>query len=291
MNTFIKNIISEFIGSFMILLAVAGTTASGSASKQIAIALTVGLMILILGKSSKGYFNPAVSIYFFARREISFGTLAAYVVAQLSGAFFGVASGLAIWGGTIQPLADGNSVTPPVFAGEVIATAGLVFIIGTLVNNKQSTMIWGAAAAWILAAGTFTVTGAMANPAVAFGLMFNGISTGSIGSIIVAQLVGLLVAVVLLMILGADVAKKAKAKKESPKKAEIAFVPAPVVVSPVSAQPAAKKPVSQKPVPQKPVAKVATAKKPVAAKVKPAAASTATPSKPATRATKSAPKK
>lgn len=283
MNATLKKVIAEFIGTFTFLLAIAGASTSGSPLKQISLALTLGLMILTLGGISGGHFNPAVSIYFFAKKELSFGQLVAYVVAQLTGAFFGVAAGLGLWQKTISPLVDGNQVETSVFMGEVAATAGLVFIIGTLVNNKQANLIWVAVASWVFAAGTFTVTGAMANPAVAFGLMFNGISTGSIASIVIAQLVGLLVAVVLLAITGAKVAKKAPAKKEAPK-----FVPAPIVAAPAvaaatsvaaPAKPAAKKPVAKKAAPaaktvakkpaaKKPAAKKAVAKKPVA---KPAA--------------------
>ena len=264
MNATLKKVIAEFIGTFTFLLAIAGASASGSPLKQISLALTLGLMILVLGGISGGHFNPAVSIYFYAKKQLSFGELVSYVVAQLVGAFFGVAAGLGLWDKTISPLTAGNQVSAPIFLGELLATAGLVFIIGTLVNNKQANLIWIAVATWVFAAGTFTVTGAMANPAVAFGLMFNGISTGSISSIILAQLAGLLAAILLLLVTGAAVAKKAPAKKEAPK-----FVPAPVVAAPaaatsttVSTTVAAKKPAAKKATAPKTVAKPAAAKAP-----------------------------
>jgi arsenate reductase len=275
MNASLKKVIAEFIGTFAFLLAIAGSSASGSPLKQVSLGLTLGLMILTLGGISGGHFNPAVSIYFFAKKQLSFGALVSYVVAQLAGAFFGVAAGLGLWDKQISPLTAGNQVSAPIFLGEVLATAGLVFIIGTLVNNKQANLIWIAVATWVFAAGTFTVTGAMANPAVAFGLMFNGISTGSISSIIVAQLVGLVVAILLLLVTGAST-KKAPAKKEAPK-----FVPAPIVTAPAAAtssavaKPAAKKPAAKKPAAKKatasktaakPAAKKAPAKKPAAKK-------------------------
>ena len=266
MNASLKKVIAEFIGTFTFLLAIAGASASGSPLKQVSLALTLGLMILTLGGISGGHFNPAVSIYFFAKKQLSFGALVSYVAAQLAGAYVGVVAGLGIWDKTVSPLTDGNQVSAPVFLGELLATAGLVFIIGTLVNNKQANLIWIAVATWVFAAGTFTVTGAMANPAVAFGLMFNGISTGSIASIVVAQLAGLVVAILLLLITGASTKKKAP-KKEAPK-----FVPAPIVAGPAAAAPAATtaaKPAAKKPAAKKPVAKKAAASKTVA---KPAAA-------------------
>ena len=273
MNASLKKVISEFIGTFVFLLAVAGATSSGSPLKQISLALALGLMILTIGPISGAYFNPVVSIYFFAKRQISFGLLISYVAAQLLGAFFGIATGLALWQKTISPITDGNQVEISIFAGEVVATAGLVFLIATLINNKQVGMIWFAVPMWVFAAGTFTVTGAIANPAVAFGLMFNGISSGSIASIVVAQLVGLVLAILLLMLTEAKVAKKAPAKKQAPE-----FVPAPIVSAPA----AAKKPATAK----KPVAKKAPAKK-APAKSAPKSAPKAT----SKAAPKSAPKK
>jgi glycerol uptake facilitator-like aquaporin len=257
MNASLKKVIAEFLGTFTFLLAIAGASTSGSPLKQASLALTLGLMILTLGGISGGHFNPAVSIYFFAKKQLSFGELVSYIVAQLAGAFFGVAAGLALWEKTISPLTAGNQVSAPIFLGELLATAGLVFIIGTLVNNKQANLIWIAVATWVFAAGTFTVTGAMANPAVAFGLMFNGISTGSISSIIIAQIAGLVVAILLLLVTGAATSKKAPAKKEAPK-----FVPAPIVAAPA----AASKPVAKKAPAKKPAAKKPTAKKPAAKK-------------------------
>ncbi len=265
MNASLKKVIAEFIGTFTFLLAIAGASSSGSPLKQVSLALTLGLMILTLGGISGGHFNPAVSIYFFAKKQLSFGALVSYVVAQLAGAYVGVAAGLGLWDKTVSPLAEGNQVSAPIFLGELLATAGLVFIIGTLVNNKQANLIWIAVATWVFAAGTFTATGAMANPAVAFGLMFNGISTGSIASIVVAQLAGLVVAILLLLITGASTKKKAP-KQETPK-----FVPAPIVAAPAAAAPAsttAAKPAAKKPAAKKPVAKKAAASKTVA---KPAA--------------------
>ena len=256
MNASLKKVIAEFIGTFTFLLAIAGASSSGSPLKQISLALTLGLMILTLGGISGGHFNPAVSIYFFAKKQLSFGLLVSYVVAQLAGAYVGVVAGLGLWDKTVSPLSEGNQVSAPIFIGELLATAGLVFIIGTLVNNKQANLIWIAVATWVFAAGTFTVTGAMANPAVAFGLMFNGISTGSIASIVVAQLAGLLVAILLLLITGASTKKKAP-KKEAPK-----FVPAPIVAAPVAAPAAATATTVAKKAPaKKPAAKKAPAKK------------------------------
>ena len=267
MNASLKKVIAEFLGTFTYLVAIAGASASESPFRGITTALALGLMILTLGGISGGHFNPAISIYFFAKKTLSFGTLLSYIAAQLVGAFFGMAAGLALWEKTIQPFNEGNQVSASIFAGEVVATAGLIFVIGTLINNKQAHLVWIAVASWFFVASSFTVTSAFANPAVSFGWMFNGISTGSTSTIIIAQLVGLLVAILVLMVTGASTAKKAPAKKAAP-----AFVPAPIVSAPAAAasktvaKPAAKKPAAKKPVAKKAPAKATAAKKPAAKK-------------------------
>ena len=260
MNSSLKKVIAEFLGTFVYLVAIAGASAAQSPFRGLTTALTLGLMILTLGGISGGHFNPAISIYFFAKKQISFGLLVSFVVAQLAGALAGTATGLALWDKAITPIAAGNQVTAPIFIGEAIATAGLIFVIGTLVNNKQTQLIWIAVAAWFFAASSFTPTSAFANPAVSFGWMYNGISTGSTASIVVAQLAGLLVAILVLLVTGAATQKKAAAKKEAPK-----FVPAPIVAAPAAAATATvAKPAAKKPAAKKPAAKKAAATKTVA---------------------------
>ena len=124
-----------------------------------------------------------------------------------------------------------------------------------MVKNKQSNLIWISVATWVFAAGTFTVTGAMANPAVTFGLLFAGFGGGSVTSLIVAQLLGLVVTILLLMVLDA----KGSAKKKPAEKVLVSAAPA--------AKTAAKKPAAKKTVAKKPAAKKPAAKKPAARKV------------------------
>lgn len=71
MNATLKKVIAEFLGTFTYLLAIAGAAASESPFRGLTAALTLGLMILSLGGISGGHFNPAVSIYFFAKKTIS----------------------------------------------------------------------------------------------------------------------------------------------------------------------------------------------------------------------------
>ncbi|MEY4434108.1 MAG: hypothetical protein RIR16_148 [Actinomycetota bacterium] len=213
MNATFKKSFAEFLGTAVFLTAIAGSVSSGSPLKQLSLALTLGLMILLLGGVSGAHFNPVVSLYFYSRKEISLRELLSYIGSQLLGALAGAALGLALWGNTITAISNTNVASAPLVIGEVVATAGLVLLIGHLASNKQAHLIWVAVAAWVFAAGTFTGTGAQANPAVSFGLLFTGAGIGTISTFVLAQVVGLALAIGLQMVLGAKVKKAAKAKK------------------------------------------------------------------------------
>lgn len=212
MNALLKKSLAEFVGVTVFLTAI--TAAGNEFLKPFTVAIALGLMILLTGGVSGGHLNPAVTLFFYSRKEISLGTALAYVVAQLAGGFAGASLG-AVLTGTVNKnfILGTGSANAAMFVGEVVATAGLVWIIGTLVQNKLGNLIPVAVAAWVLTAATFTATGAQANPAVSFGLMVQGsLPTTYGGSLILAQVVGVVVAIVLLMAF-APKAKKVLKKK------------------------------------------------------------------------------
>jgi len=87
-------------------------------------------------------------------------------------------------------------VSPGMLLGEVIATAGLIAIIGVLSFRKQDALIPVAVAAWIGSAYFFASSTSFANPAVTIGRLFSntfaGIDPASVAPYIGAQLVGAL---------------------------------------------------------------------------------------------------
>jgi arsenate reductase (thioredoxin) len=211
MNALLKKSLAEFVGVTVFLTSIIGAT---GILRTIAFALTIGLMILLLRPISGAHLNPATSLYFLSKRQITTGTFLAYVGAQLAGALAGVALGEAISGGNVGGFSGLASNLPSAyFIGEVLATAGMIFLIGTLLNNKQDTWLPFAVTAWVIAAATFTKTGAQANPAVTFGLMFNGMPANQGVALMVAEVTGVLVAVILLMIFSPSKKKQGTRKK------------------------------------------------------------------------------
>jgi glycerol uptake facilitator-like aquaporin len=105
--------------------------------------------------------------------------------------------------------------------GEWVATGGLVFLFAFLAATKRANLIPFAVAVWIFSAASFTQSGAQANPAVSLALILNGQGVSTSGWLIIAQLVGLLSAILGFMVFTAKPAKSkgnAKAAKKAAKK-------------------------------------------------------------------------
>jgi len=83
---------------------------------------------------------------------------------------------------------------PSLWLGEVVATAGLLLLILSLVRTQRGAVVAPAVGAWIGAAYWFTSSTSFANPAVTVGRTvsdtFAGIDPLSVPAFVAAQLVG-----------------------------------------------------------------------------------------------------
>jgi arsenate reductase len=212
LNLTLKKAIAEFLGVLMFVTSIVASISSQRPLPQLALAITLGLAILITAAISGGHLNPAVSLFFYARREISLGDLAVYLVAQIAGGFAGASIGALLWDKTLTGFSANSMPAWSTIGGELFATGGLVFLIGFLATNKRAALIPAAVALWVFAAATFTQTGAQANPAVSLGLTIAGQGTTSTAWFILAQLAGALIATGFLIVFNAKAVKPAKKK-------------------------------------------------------------------------------
>lgn len=200
-----RKLAAEFLGTLMLVTVVVGSGIMGTnlspdagvalIINQISTSLALVLLILILGSVSGAHFNPAVSMFELLAKNLDFRHFLAYTIMQILGAVSGAVLANIMYGlaaiqtSTKDRVSIGNGI------GEVIATAGLITVIGVLVNRGQTTYIPAAVAAWIGSAYFFTSSTAFANPAVTFGRSFTdtfaGIAPNSILFFISAQLIGL----------------------------------------------------------------------------------------------------
>lgn len=195
----------EFLGSAGLAAVVVG---SGIAAQRLspsdtglqllenAIATALGLTVLILvfAPISGAQFNPVVSLVDAALGGRSWREVLAYVPAQLTGCLAGTVLANAMFEQPIVSWSQTERSSPALFLSEVVATAGLVFVVFALVRTGRPGLVAPAVGAYIGAAYFFTSSSSFANPAITIGRAFTdtfaGISPGSVVPFIVAQLAG-----------------------------------------------------------------------------------------------------
>ena len=75
----LNKLLAEFLGTMFFLYVILAT------GDAVAIGLALMAAIFILGKTSGGHFNPAVSVMLAAAGKMSMKDLAPYVLAQIGG--------------------------------------------------------------------------------------------------------------------------------------------------------------------------------------------------------------
>ena len=204
-----RRAVAEAVGTALLLATVVGSgiMAERLAGGNVAIALLAnaiatggGLVALILtfGPVSGAHFNPAVTLADAAQGGLPWRAVPAYLVAQIAGAFAGVAAAHVMFG---LPVVE---VSRHARAGqgfsEFVATFGLLAVIWGC-TRRQSSATPYAIAAYIVAAYWFTASTSFANPAVTLARTatdtFAGIRPSDAPSFIAAQFAGAASATVL----------------------------------------------------------------------------------------------
>jgi glycerol uptake facilitator-like aquaporin len=199
-----RRLVAEGLGTALLLAIVIGSGIMGErlAGGNVAIALLgntlatgAGLVVLItiFGPLSGAHFNPAVSLVFAIRREIGWGTLAAYVPVQIVGGVLGVWLAHAMFAAPTWQVSTKLRDGPAQALAEFVATFGLVAtILGSIRFRPQATPM--AVGLYITSAYWFTASTSFANPAVtvarSLSNTFAGIAPSSAPAFIVAQLAG-----------------------------------------------------------------------------------------------------
>jgi len=203
-QTLRQRIVAEAVGTAFLLAAVVGSGIMGErlSGGNVAVALLANALatgaalvalILTFGPISGAHFNPAVTIADAARGALGWRDVLPYVVAQVAGAFSGVAAAHLMFGEPVffasrHPRAGGAQAF-----SEFVATFGLLAVIGGCAQLRSSAVPF-AVAAYITAAYWFTASTSFANPAVTLARSasdtFAGIRPADVPAFILAQLLG-----------------------------------------------------------------------------------------------------
>ena len=208
--TLARRLVGEFLGTAFLLAVVIGSGIMGErlAGGNVAIALLgntlatgAGLLALILtfGPISGAHFNPAVTLSDVCFGEMHWRPAAMYAMAQLAGAFAGVAAAHGMFGEALFFGSQHIRTGPSQWWSEFIATFGLLAVIISCSRTRPTSTPF-AVAAYITAAYWFTSSTSFANPAVtlarAASNTFAGIRPQDVPGFVIAQLSGTLTAVI-----------------------------------------------------------------------------------------------
>jgi glycerol uptake facilitator-like aquaporin len=160
----------------------------------VATAAALVVLIVVLAPVSGAHLNPVVTAALAAQKLVPGREILPTVLAQHVG--FGAGAVLAnlMYGGAAVSISATVRAEPGLWLGEVVATAGLVAVILTLVDRGQQSWIPAAVGLYIASAYFVTSSTSFANPGITLGRMlsdsFAGIAPASVLPFIAAQLVG-----------------------------------------------------------------------------------------------------
>ena len=199
-----RRLAAEFLGTGLLVAIVVGSgIMAPNLTDDLAVALLInalatavglGVLIWTLGPISGAHFNPAVTLVAAVRREIAALEAVGYLIVQFAGAISGAVLANLMFGLPAVTMATRDRSGPGIWLGEVVATGGLLLVIGAVTRTGKSSIGALVVPGWIGAAYFFTASTSFANPAVTLGRAFSdtfaGIALASVGLFIAFQLVG-----------------------------------------------------------------------------------------------------
>src|ERR1700738_4609678 len=205
-----RRLTAEALGTALLVATVVGSgIMAESLTKDVGLALLgntiptgaiLVVLIATLGPISGAHFNPAVTLVFAIRQELSSREAMSYVAAQIAGGIAGTVMAHAMFA---LPLLDASlkvRTGGAQWLAEGVAAFGLVATILAGIRFERASVPW-LVGLYITAAYWFTSSTSFANPAVAIARSmtnsFSGIRPADLPGFIAAELCGALVAMIL----------------------------------------------------------------------------------------------
>jgi glycerol uptake facilitator-like aquaporin len=206
-----RRLVAEFLGSAFLVATVVGSgimaegLARDAAIALLANTLATGAVLVVLitifGPLSGAHFNPAVSLVFAIRGEISARDAGLYGLVQILGGIVGTWVAHLMFGLPLLELSLKARTGGGQWFSEVVATFGLVATILAGLRFERQSVPW-LVGLYITAAYWFTASTSFANPAVAIARSlsntFAGIRPLDVPGFILAEFIGAVLALVLM---------------------------------------------------------------------------------------------
>ncbi len=211
-----RRLVAEGLGTCLLIVAVIGSgiMATNLSPNDVGLQLlenaaaTAGALvglILMFGAVSGAHFNPAVTLVDWRFGAISGRDTGLYIVAQTIGGCIGAVLANVMFSLPAFELSTKERSSGALWLSEVVATIGLLLVIHGCVRTGRASVVPFAVGLWIGGAYFFTSSTSFANPAVTVARMFSdsfaGIKPSSAPMFIVMQLIGAVLAFLLIRFL------------------------------------------------------------------------------------------
>ena len=200
-----RALLGEAVGCAMLLIVVVGSgwaaqlLSPGDVGLELlenAAAIGAGLFVIIniIGPVSGAHLNPVVSLVDAWFGSCTWFRAFLYLPFQFVGCIIGAVVANLMFGHSWVTWSTHHRASAPHFFSEVVATAGLIFLVFALQRNGRRTLSAACVGLYIFAACFATSSATFANPAVtvarAFTNSFTGIAPSSLPVYVAGQLLG-----------------------------------------------------------------------------------------------------
>ncbi|MEN8373876.1 MAG: aquaporin [Gemmatimonadota bacterium] len=169
-----RQYLTEFIGTFFLVLTIGLVVADGTAMGPLAIGSALMIMVYMGGHVSGAHYNPAVTLAVFMRGGIESRWVAGYWAVQLLGALAAAAVVGAATGATFAPAPGPDASAGGALALEALFTFALALVVlnTATADETSGNSYFGLAIGFTVMVGAFAagpISGGAFNPAVGIG--------------------------------------------------------------------------------------------------------------------------
>ena len=207
-----KKYITEFIGTFFLVLTIGCTVVPGAAGVIAPLAIGSALMVMIFagGHISGGHYNPAVTLAVWLRGRCETKDVFPYIISQVLAAVVAATVVGILYGAPKATMTFEHSDMVKVMLTEFLFTFALAYVVLNAATAKgtANNSFYGLAIGFTVMTGAFAVggiSGGAFNPAVAVGVgMMKLVQISQIWMHVVAELAAGIAAAVIFRLNNAD---------------------------------------------------------------------------------------
>ena len=205
--------LTEFIGTFFLVLTIGCCVVGGAVPAPLAIGSALMVMVFAGGHVSGAHYNPAVTLAVTLRGRCSIADAVPYMISQVAGAVVAALAVKFLFAGekmaAVQAM-DLSKTIPQALLAEFLYTFALAYVVLNVATAKANAnnSFYGLAIGFTVLTGAFSVggiSGGAFNPAVAVGITTLGLAAAAnIWIYLVADFAGAALAAIVFKIVNPD---------------------------------------------------------------------------------------